>query len=414
MQVMRRGGQGLQGAPMNAQAPIPQFVPDEVMSMDVKQNLNEMLTATLPDGDSIAAKSLEKLLKNNKLLESMLEETRDITQAASGGGLMQLAARQEGGGVWKETPDGLREMFKRDDGNWYTKGGVDQRGLYNSKYDADKEDPIIDKPGPTAPPLPQQLKQKLPSMPIAPSPWTALPGAATRQPVTLVLDEEEDYRKRQEQTEFNDLLRRTITSRQKDDVPPASPAYPPTYSDLSPGALGGELPPPAIRVIQTPQQKTTEDLAMQKAMMEAAARNYITQDFTAGVGTEEGIPGSFTTIDDAAVDVYSGLKHGGGLQGLAAGGEFHGRVPGDGHGMEDNVYMPIKEGEKQVATLAVSPTEYVVDSYTMAALGNGNPNEGADVMDEVVESIREKAYGTDQQPNQIDGLSALRPMIERV
>ena len=414
MQVMRRGSQGLQGAPMNAQAPIPQFVPDEVMSMDVKQNLNEMLTATLPDGDSIAAKSLEKLLKNNKLLEGMLEETRDITQAASGGGLMQLAARQEGGGVWKETPDGLREMFKRDDGNWYTKGGVDQRGLYNSKYDADKEDPIIDKPGPTAPPLPQQLKQKLPSMPIAPSPWTALPGAATRQPVTLVLDEEEDYRKRQEQTEFNDLLRRTITSRQKDDVPPASPAYPPTYSDLSPGALGGELPPPAIRVIQTPQQKTTEDLAMQKAMMEAAARNYITQDFTAGVGTEEGIPGSFTTIDDAAVDVYSGLKHGGGLQGLAAGGEFHGRVPGDGHGMEDNVYMPIKEGEKQVATLAVSPTEYVVDSYTMAALGNGNPNEGADVMDEVVESIREKAYGTDQQPNQIDGLSALRPMIERV
>ena len=67
MQVMRRGGQGLQAAPMNTQAPIPQFVPDEVMSMDVKQNLNEMLTATLPDGDSIAAKALEKIVKNNKL-----------------------------------------------------------------------------------------------------------------------------------------------------------------------------------------------------------------------------------------------------------------------------------------------------------------------------------------------------------
>ena len=187
--------QGLQGVPpqgatggMGGQAPIPQFVPDEVMSMDVKQNLNEMLTATLPDGDSIAAKSLEKLLKNNKLLEGMLEETRDITQAASGGGLMQLAA----------------------------------------------------------------------------------------------------------------------------------------------------------------------------------------------------------------------------------GGEFHGRVPGDGHGMEDNVYMPIKKGEEQVATLAVSPTEYVVDSYTMAALGNGNANEGAKVMDKVVENVREKAYGTNQQPNEINGLAALRPMIERV
>ena len=188
MQVMRRGGQGLQAAPMNTQAPIPQFVPDEVMSMDVKQNLNEMLTATLPDGDSIAAKALEKIVKNNKLLSDMIDQTRDIASAASGGGLMQLAA----------------------------------------------------------------------------------------------------------------------------------------------------------------------------------------------------------------------------------GGEFSGMVPGDGHGMEDNVYMPIKEEEEQVATLAVSPTEYVVDSYTMAALGNGNPVEGAERMDEVVKSIRKEAYGTDEQPNEIDGLAALEPMMERV
>ena len=188
MQVMRRGSQGLQAAPMNTQAPIPQFVPDEVMSMDVKQNLNEMLTATLPDGDSIAAKALEKIVKNNKLLSDMIDQTRDIASATTGGGLMQLAA----------------------------------------------------------------------------------------------------------------------------------------------------------------------------------------------------------------------------------GGEFSGMVPGDGHGMEDNVYMPIKEGEEQVATLAVSPTEYVVDSYTMAALGNGNPVEGAERMDEVVKSIRKEAYGTDKQPNQIDGLAALEPMMERV
>jgi len=105
---------------------------------------------------------------------------------------------------------------------------------------------------------------------------------------------------------------------------------------------------------------------------------------------------------------------GGGLMRLAAGGEFSGPVPGDGGGMEDNVMMPIKEGQEQVATLAVSPTEYVVDSYTMAALGNGNPTEGAEVMDEVVENVREKAYGTNQQPNEISGLAALRPMIERV
>lgn len=105
---------------------------------------------------------------------------------------------------------------------------------------------------------------------------------------------------------------------------------------------------------------------------------------------------------------------GGGLMQLAAEGEFHGRVPGEGHGMEDNVYMPIKEGEEQVATLAVSPTEYVVDSHTMAALGNGNATAGAEVMDDVVKHVRKKAYGTDQQPNEINGLDALRPMIERV
>jgi len=194
---MARGPQGLQAASppqggatggMGGQAPTPQFAPDAVMSMDVKQNLNEMLTATLPDGDSIAAKALEKIVKNNKLLSDMIDQTRDVERAASGGGLMQLAA----------------------------------------------------------------------------------------------------------------------------------------------------------------------------------------------------------------------------------GGEFSGMVPGDGHGMEDNVYMPIKEGQEQVATLAVSPTEYVVDSYTMAALGNGNPVEGAERMDDVVKNIRKEAYGTDKQPNQINGLAALRPMMERV
>ena len=108
------------------------------------------------------------------------------------------------------------------------------------------------------------------------------------------------------------------------------------------------------------------------------------------------------------------LATGGGLIDLAAGGEFSGRVPGDGGGMEDNVRMSIKEGDKQVATLGVSPTEYVVDSHTMAALGNGNPNEGADVMDETVKQIRRKAYGTDKQPNEISGLASLKPLVDRV
>mgnify|MGYP003625564117 FL=1 len=106
----------------------------------------------------------------------------------------------------------------------------------------------------------------------------------------------------------------------------------------------------------------------------------------------------------------------GGLVAMAAGGRFSGKVPGQGHGMEDNVYMPIVERQagSQVGVLAVSPDEYVVDAHTMSALGNGSADAGADVMDQVVEGVREKAYGTDKQPNQINGLAALRPMIERV
>lgn len=104
----------------------------------------------------------------------------------------------------------------------------------------------------------------------------------------------------------------------------------------------------------------------------------------------------------------------GGLIELAEGGEFSGRVPGEGGGMDDNVFMPIKEGNKQVGTLAVSPTEYVVDSYTMAALGDGNPEEGAKVMDKTIKQIRQKAYGTREQPKEIDGLQTLVPMIKEV
>jgi hypothetical protein len=104
----------------------------------------------------------------------------------------------------------------------------------------------------------------------------------------------------------------------------------------------------------------------------------------------------------------------GGLIELAQGGEFSGMVPGQGGGMDDNVFMPIKEGREQVGTLAVSPTEYVVDSYTMAALGDGNPEEGARVMDKTIKQIREKAFGTTEQPNEIDGLAALKPMVQGV
>lgn len=98
----------------------------------------------------------------------------------------------------------------------------------------------------------------------------------------------------------------------------------------------------------------------------------------------------------------------GGLVNRAGGGDFSGMIGGDGHGMEDNVQMPIVDNGEQVATLAVSPKEYVVDAYTMAALGNGNPDEGAKIMDQTIKGIRQRAYGTRRQPNEINGTKALQ------
>ena len=44
----------------------------------------------------------------------------------------------------------------------------------------------------------------------------------------------------------------------------------------------------------------------------------------------------------------------------------------------------------------------------------GNPDEGAKVMDKTVEQIRKKAYGTTEQPNEIDGLRSLVPLTRSV
>ena len=147
------------------------------------------------------------------------------------------------------------------------------------------------------------------------------------------------------------------------------------------------------------------------------------QSFGAGgQKVASGVTYGFDRVDDPV------LSASGGLIGMAYGGqmpmnnmdikykEFSGMVGGRGDGMEDNVYMPIVEGEsgQQVATLAVSPKEYVVDANTMSLLGNGNPDEGAEIMDQTVKDIRKKATGQTKQQKEIDGLAALNRMRRSV
>jgi hypothetical protein len=111
------------------------------------------------------------------------------------------------------------------------------------------------------------------------------------------------------------------------------------------------------------------------------------------------------------------LKSSGGLMGYAYGGhlpEFSGQVPGEGHGMQDNISFPITErrggGNVQLAEGRLSPDEYVIDAHTVAALGNGSSDAGAKVLDNAVKEIRGQAYGHTKQPNQLGKSTALQSL----
>ena len=181
------------------------------------------------------------------------------------------------------------------------------------------------------------------------------------------------------------------------------PMMPPQDAQLPPMPLA---PPPkeTLNTILTKPKENGKSL-QEEAITDLAGR--------AGLSTSKGLP-----MDALMPSLQTPVtaETGGGLMNLMMRDLFSGQVPGQGHGMEDNVYMPIVERQagSQVGTLAVSPDEYVVDAHTMSALGNGSADAGADVMDQVVKNVRQQAYGTTQQPQQINGLAALRPMMERV
>jgi len=216
-----------------------------------------------------------------------------------------------------------------------------------------------------------------------------------------------------------------VPSPQGGGMPPAMPEQPPMMPEQPP--MMPEQPPVMPQQPPMPQQVLPEqnlnkvfktplpdgDTLETKILGDLLER--------AKINTASDMPSQGLSMA-AAPELMNAMQNkvkaaqGGGLMRLAVDDGFSGQVQGKGHGMQDNVYMPIVERQagSQIGTLAVSPDEYVVDAHTMSALGNGSADAGADVMDKVVDSVREKAFGTDQQPNQINGLAALRPMMERV
>ncbi len=221
---------------------------------------------------------------------------------------------------------------------------------------------------------------------------------------------------------LQDVVQATDPEPKRELIKDAPPSVP-----MSPGAMGGSVPVPEQPVdiweggvgslhemLFTPSPELDND-----SLASLAIKPFVKKEIDESKKEMQvalNVPSPLQDMGRKALgfNPETATPQDGGLIGMAAGGMFDGRVPGNGHGMEDNVFMPIRDGREQVGTLAVSPKEYVVDAHTMSALGNGNPDEGANVMDEVVENIREQAYGTDRQPNEISGLAALRPMTERV
>lgn len=88
---------------------------------------------------------------------------------------------------------------------------------------------------------------------------------------------------------------------------------------------------------------------------------------------------------------------------------FEGKIPGQGHGMEDNVLMPILD---RGGVAAVSPKEYVVPADVMAMIGNGNADDGAKEMDSFIEDFRMVKYGRPTQPPEMNGRSALQSLMK--
>ena len=91
------------------------------------------------------------------------------------------------------------------------------------------------------------------------------------------------------------------------------------------------------------------------------------------------------------------------LQSIVPDAQTEGMIAGDSGGMDDEVMGMI--GEEQ--PVAVSPGEYIVAADVVSGLGDGNSDAGADVLDEMMQNVRNARSG-ERQPSPIDK-SAVMP-----
>ena len=106
-------------------------------------------------------------------------------------------------------------------------------------------------------------------------------------------------------------------------------------------------------------------------------------------------------------DLYE--RMGGDIQtfkGLVEGGEI------GADGMSDDVEFDVVDGgEEGPDNALLSKDEYVIDAHSVAALGNGSTDAGADRLDKFVANLRNKAYNKGEQPKQLNGLKELATLM---
>jgi hypothetical protein len=160
--------------------------------------------------------------------------------------------------------------------------------------------------------------------------------------------------------------------------------------------------------------------AMPKQAMQPAP---MPPQMSAPVYRDEG--GKMVDGDDYVVDAYTVAALGNGSS--EAGAEaldnvlpqtdnadqsYNGMVTAEnGDGMSDNVEFRVEDGGN-IERAKISKDEYIIDQDQVAALGGGDVDEGTRNLDKMREEIRQAAYGTTEQPNEINGKKLASDIIK--
>ena len=181
------------------------------------------------------------------------------------------------------------------------------------------------------------------------------------------------------------------------------------------GAAGAALSNPAMYEIPKEPTYTPPSTVPVTERTQTASKEDIDRYIRQGGATPQ-----FFNYSPAQIPVeFGGIAKEGGSMGdvpatyMAQGGDtsesgmFSGMVEApEGDGMSDNVSFEVV-GDPEIKQAMLSPDEYVMDAFTVAALGNGSSDAGAEKLDNFRKALREKVYGKEAQPKQVDGAKEL-------